>query len=258
MQSQMFEPEYLDLSDKKVLIGISGGINSAALLCFLATEYPIELKPKMVYLFAIQLKEHSPDTFDFMKDCIRYAACNFSKIKWKIKWGSVLNFFKQEKMIPHPILSPCSDKLKIEPMRQYMLEHNIDIDLIGYVRTERNRINRQLKLANNKYHPIAHLSNNDCFCIVKREIGWYPAIYDIRNLSNNKRVFSHNNCLPCKNESGILLSNGKVTGGYKKIKVHYPEYYNNALKLSQEINSYWGRKEKEPDDSGFCRICEFL
>ena len=44
MQINMFN-EFTDFSDKKVLIGLSGGINSMALLCVLS-QYPDNLKPK--------------------------------------------------------------------------------------------------------------------------------------------------------------------------------------------------------------------
>jgi len=262
MQAQILKPEHKDFSKLKVLIGISGGINSAALICYLASEYPKELQPKEVHLFAVQLKEHSPDTFSFMKDCIRYAASHFDCIRWKVKWGSALKFFKNENMIPHPILSPCSEQLKIIPMLEYTEEHNIDLDLIGYVRTEQNRISKQLKKAKDKYHPIAHLSDEDCFSLVDREIGWHPAIYDIKEWRGKKykRVFTHNNCLVCKNMSGYLKPDGEVKGQYADVKLYYPEYYEKSLATAQKIRSYWGRvkKDENNDDFGACQICMFM
>lgn len=253
MQLQMFDPSHTDFSKNKVLIGISGGINSAALLCYLASEYPAEFRPREVHFFAVQLKEHSPDTFRFMKDCIRYGAKKFDNVRWCVSWGSVNRFFEGKNMIPHPILSPCSEHLKIIPMNKYREKHNIEVDLIGYVREERSRINRQLKKSKGKYHPIAHLSNEDCFSLVKREIGWYPAIYDIRR--NGKRVFTHNNCLPCKNMSGKLTLE-EATGQYASVKLYFPEYYQAAVDLSEKIASYWGRNDDQ--DMGECKICEYL
>lgn len=248
-----------DLSGKKVLIGLSGGINSAGLLCYLASEFLPQFKPQEIHLLAIQLKEHSPDTFKFMKDCIRYAAGKFPCVRWSVRWGSVIKFFEEKNMIPHPMLSPCSEELKIIPINQYIAKHKIDLDLIGYVRSEKNRINRQIKNikkrngVQNKAHPIAHLSDEDCFYLVDREIGWHPAIYDIKD-ENDERVFSHNNCLPCKNFDGVLTPDGCANGEYLNVKLYYPEYFNQAAELSCKIGSYWGRKS---DFDGYCRFCEF-
>lgn len=49
MQTEMFI-EHPDYSDKNVLIGLSGGINSMAVLCWIA-KIPEELKPKKLFLF---------------------------------------------------------------------------------------------------------------------------------------------------------------------------------------------------------------
>lgn len=250
-------PQVMDLSSKKVLIGLSGGINSAGLLCYLASEYPDEMKPKELHLLAIQLKEHSPDTFKFMKACIRYAVGKFDCIRWAVRWGSVIKFFDEENMIPHPILSPCSEHLKIIPINEYMARHRIDLDLIGYVRSERSRINRQLDRLQSrgtpdiKAHPIAHLSDDYCFYLVDREIGWHPEIYDIKD-KRGKRVFHHNNCLPCKNMEGVLAGN-RASKDYRNVKLYYPEYYQQAKELSDRIGSYWGRKR---DFDGYCKFCE--
>ena len=259
MQLQMFEPEYLDLSEKRVLLGLSGGINSAALLCFLATQYPEQYRPAELHLYAIELEEHSPDTFQFTKACIRYAARHFSKIRWYIKWGSALRFFEDENMIPHPILSPCSEHLKIIPMLDYYERHNLDIDLIGYVRTERSRMMRQSRKSAIKYYPIAHLSNDDCFEIVDREIGWHPAIYDIRDPRTGKRVFNHNNCLPCQKGDGFLDDSGDSSGYYTNVEMYFPEYFEKARVTAEKTGSYWGRKQRDDNpDLGGCPICELL
>ena len=55
----------MDFHGKKVLIGLSGGINSMALLCWLG-ELPKELHPAELHLFYADFKEHSPDTLQFV------------------------------------------------------------------------------------------------------------------------------------------------------------------------------------------------
>lgn len=241
MQEELF---YDDLSDKKVLIGISGGINSAGLLCYLASVYPIEFRPKEIYLFYAHFSEHSPDTGRFAIACIRYALNNFSCVHWKITFNSVLRFFMEKKFIPHPMFSPCSEHLKYIPMQDYRIANNIDYDLIGFVKTERSRINRQIRKGiEYKKYPIAHLSDIDCLLIVDREIGWHPMIYDISN-GKHGYAFQHNNCLPCKNMSAEQI---RLTRKY------YPEYMKKADKLAAELGSYWGRE----DTDGACGYCNF-
>lgn len=266
IQQEFINRHPLDLSGKRVLLGLSGGINSAAILCYLASEQPPECKPLELHIFAIQLKEHSPDTFRFMKDCIRYAAKHFA-IRWTIKWGSVLKLFAKKNTIPHPMLSPCSEILKQIPLDNYRLKNSLDLDLIGFVRSEQNRIKRQAKFNHGQFiYPIAHLSDDDCFDLVKREIGWYPAIYDIRR--NGERVFKHNNCLPCKNMQGVLLPGSKPTKDYQDVALYYPGYFEVAEKLADDLNSYWGRVKKVKADNqlsffedgesmdGYCHFCE--
>lgn len=48
-----------EFEDKNILIGLSGGINSAAVLLWL---YESGVKPKSLHLFYAHFTEHSPDT----------------------------------------------------------------------------------------------------------------------------------------------------------------------------------------------------
>ncbi len=238
-----FDNYKIDFSNQSILIGLSGGINSMAVLCWLV-ELPNEYKPKELHLFGADFVEHSPDTPKFVADGIRYARKNFQNLKVKITRNSVIKYFRKSKMIPHPMLSPCSRELKIEPMKKYIEENGIDLDLIGYVREEKRRIEKQIQRgAKNKTYPISHYTNEECFEIVKRHIGWYPAIYDI--MENGKRVFTHNNCLPCKN---------MTTKQMQKVEMYFPTYWNKANELTCEIGQHWGR---EADTAiNVCKVCE--
>lgn len=241
-----------DLSNKRVLCSLSGGINSAGLLCYLGSEYPQELRPKWIFLFYVHLDEHSPDTMGFVEDCVKWARGKFERVIYQVYLaGSVLDFFEKQNMIPHPMFSPCSEQLKIIPIHHFMDRCQIEFDLIGYVRTEKNRISRQLKKDKSKIHLIGHLTDDDCFEITKKEIGWYPAIYDIKD-EKGKRIFAHNNCLPCKNMIG-MMNGDKATGQYKDVQLYYPEYFDKAAKTTNKIGSYFGRKK---DFDGHCKFCE--
>lgn len=239
----LFE-DFDDYSDKNVLVGLSGGINSAAVLCWLA-GVPEDCKPKELHLYYAHFNEHSDDTLPFVLDLWTYATTKFKDVRYYQTDNSVLEYFEKENMIPHPILSPCSKDLKILPMVEYAREHNIDLDLVGYVREEVKRYNRAKSKQNEveKAYPIMEYDNEWCFQIVKKEIGWYPKIYDILD-KKGKRVFKHNNCLPCKNMDGK---------DYMLVKKHFPEKYEAAEQTSKKLNQYFGRKEGYPG----CSICSF-
>lgn len=242
-----------DLSEKRVMVSLSGGINSAAVLCYLASKFPPEFRPKKIWVFYAHLKEHSPGTLRFVRDLIRYARLHF-EVETGFHFGSVIEFFWGEKFIPHPILSPCSEHLKQIPMQRFYEANNIEVDLIGYVRHERRRIRRQIeKGVEGKLYPIAHLTDEDCFELVKQEIGWYPEIYDIRE--GGKRIFLHNNCLPCKNFQGSLMADGTHSEGYSDVKKYYPVYFEKARQLAEELDGYWGRESDLA--GGHCKFCEF-
>lgn len=267
MQQQFFV-EQTDYSGKPILIGLSGGINSMAVLCWLAA-YPEELKPKVLHLFYAHFEEHSPDTLDFVLSGVEFAKTKFESVVYTQTNNSIIQFFDEQKMIPHPMAAPCTRLLKIEPMLAYMVANKITIDLVGYVRTEKRRIynmasRSESKAINgnvvnikgiDKHFPISDKDNEWCFSIVKRDIGWYPKIYDIKK--NGKRVFHHNNCLPCKNMN---------IKDFALVKKHYPEYWERAHELSEKLSLYWGRSEKDfyttfgrknQPDGQTCSVCAF-
>jgi len=232
----------IDYSQKRVLIPLSGGINSAAVLCFLGAHHPSELKPADLHLFYCHFKEHSPETMPFVADLMRWARTKFASVKLKITRNSVNQFFEQQHMIPHPSISPCSQELKIKPKMAYIEEHRIDVELIGFVKEDFRRYKRAQKYNTEKTHyPILHWSDNNCFTIVRDCIGWYPPIYDIKE--NGRRVFSHNNCLPCKN---------MTTRQLEKVARYFPKHAQAAYQTAARIpGAYWGR-----DDVPEVLICD--
>lgn len=248
MQLRLIPDEQEDFSAKKVLIGVSGGINSAAVLCHLGENWPDRKKPKELHLYYAHFQEHSADTFKFIKDQIHYARLKFSSVFIRVTRHSVLRFFKQQGMIPHPTLSPCSVDLKIQPMHLYAAGHLLDLQLVGYVRGEVKRIKRQQKKDSTSFshYPIREWSDEDCFSFVRSVIGWYPKIYDIKE--RGKRVFRHNNCLPCKNMSEPQLV---------QVGKYYPDRKEKADILANEIGAYWGRNVKL-NDPLMCDNCERL
>ena len=217
---------------EKVLIGLSGGINSMAVLCWL---HESGIVPSELHLYYAHFQEHSPDTYPFVRDGIRFARKNFQNVHVKVTRTSVIRFFGEQKMIPHPIQSPCSRLLKIVPITKYAVDNGIEHDLVGYVKQElKRRTARQKPVADaalKKHYPIGAFDDDWCFEIVDRYIGWHPAIYDIKS-ADGKRTFKHNNCLPCKNMD---------VRDMEKVKAHFPEYHAEAMALTDRLGKYWGR-----------------
>lgn len=268
-----------DYEGKRVMIGLSGGINSAAVLCYLNKF--VEYKPKTLHLFHANFIEHSPDTLRFVRDQVEYARRNFAHVVYEQSDNSILQHFEEQKIIYTPKFSGCTRMLKIEPIIDFMHRHKIDIDLVGYVRGEYSRIQRQVERGvKDKEYLISHLSNEDCFSLVEKEIGWYPEIYSL--LWNDKRiipyiyarrdelhpqqfaiiekyaqrgygyggarrVFKHNNCLPCKNmhQWEIFI-----------LKLFFPDYHAKAMETAEKLGGYWGRKaEENPEIETTCSVC---
>lgn len=280
MQLSIFEIlQDVSYSDKRVMIGLSGGINSMAALSYLATC--VDEKPDELFLYYAHFEEHSPDTQNFVLAGVEYAEKHFQKVTFEQSQNSVIQFFREQKMIPQPAVTPCTRLLKILPMVEFMKRHSIDVDIVGYVRHEWSRINRQIaKGVENKEYLIRHLSDEDCFSLVEKEIGWYPEIYRLRwddvrikqalkkyghelhpsqlriisdysesgynHRRQSYRVFKHNNCLPCKNmhQWEIFL-----------LRIFYPDYLKNAMDLADELGAYWGRSNEVVNENSDCAVC---
>ena len=285
MQLEMFEVlQDHNYTDKRVAIGLSGGINSAAVLCYLVDQVQPEDRPNTLHLFYAHFSEHSPDTYSFVLACVDFARKHFNNVVFETTNNSMNRFCTDSlKSIPPPQSAACTRILKIEPMMQFMAKYQIDVDLVGYVREEKRRITRQqqrLKEKLTKQYPIQHLSNEDCFNLVKKHIGWYPEIYNIfwtdpkiktyiktntwldanqkklllsranRGYGDKvqKRVFGHNNCLPCKNMQGWELA---------LVECFYPALYNQAMQTACKLNKYWGRKGHYSNENTSCTWCAF-
>ena len=259
----------MDYRNEIVCCPLSAGINSMAVLCWLANQ---EYKPKDIYIFYAHLKEHSEESMDFVLAGVEYAKKHFENVIFEYTENSAIDFFREEKMIPHPKFAPCTEELKIKPANLFLSKYNCTIDLVGYVRNENRRIlNMEKKrlpdLFLQKHFPISDLTDDNCFEIVKKEIGWYPKIYDykwndigfiefvnkrindfdeynqkiiLKDLGKDKKVFNHNNCLPCKNMNIKQLV---------CVEYFFPEFHKKSIELSKELNSYWGREESNYIDA---------
>jgi 3'-phosphoadenosine 5'-phosphosulfate sulfotransferase (PAPS reductase)/FAD synthetase len=237
LQNPLLAASVVDFRNSKVMLGLSAGINSMAVLVWLAHQIT---KPKTIYIFYAHFKEHSPDSLEFVLAGVEYAKKHFENVVYEQTNNSVIDFFRQMKMIPHPTIAPCTRLLKIMPALEFASKHNCTVDLVGYVKNEMRRVkNMRSKGADNlfmtKHFPILHFTNEDCFDVVKEHIGFYPKIYDLRD-AKGKRIFTHNNCLPCKN---MQLDD------YKEVQLYFPEYWQLAEDLAAELQKHWGRSKED-------------
>jgi 3'-phosphoadenosine 5'-phosphosulfate sulfotransferase (PAPS reductase)/FAD synthetase len=236
-QTHLLAPAVYDYSKSKVMLGLSAGINSMATLVWFAHQ---PNRPKTIYIFYAHFKEHSCDSLEFVLAGVEYAKKHFENVVYEQTNNSVIEFFREIKAIPHPTIAPCTRILKIMPAIEFASKHNCTIDLVGYVKNEARRVKNMNKngasnLFLTKVFPILHFTNEDCFDIVKEHIGWYPKIYDLRD-EKGKRIFTHNNCLPCKN---MQLDD------YKDVKLYFHQYWQQAEDLAAELQKYWGRSKEE-------------
>lgn len=257
---------------QKVLLGLSGGINSAALECWLAAA-PEHEKPAELHLLTHQFAEHSPDTRRFIDAVRAHAKANFPCVVVAETENSVLGFFEQRGMIPHPKLAVCTAVLKVEPSMVYMIRHDIRINVVGYVEKEQKRIANMdrkgertdfgvfLPSGTESQFLLRHFTDEWCLQVVDREIGWHPAIYDLRwndlgfmswmqtklptltgydlraveaRLGTTAPVFEHNNCLPCKNmHLWQMLC----------VEYFFPTEWAAARATQETIGAHWGRDD---------------
>lgn len=215
------------MKDRSVLVGLSGGINSMAVLLWLMDQPE---QPRTVHLYYAHFRQHSADTWSFVRAGIEMARAHFADVRVRVTRNDVLQYFRDQNMIPHPMNSPCSKNLKILPMQRYRVEHGIDVDLVGFVKEERTRIERAAKYGAGSLYPIAQFTDQWCLDLCRERIGWVPAIYDIQR--NGRRVFRHNNCLPCKN---------MTTDQLKDVAEHFPKEHAEAMELAADLGKYWGR-----------------
>lgn len=237
-------------------------------------------------MYYAHFDEHSSDTIDFVDAIFKYCKKSFEfPVFTKKADNSILGFYRKIGSIVPPMSAACTKILKIFPIAKYMESHEIDYDLIGYVRGEENRVKRQIKRgAIKKLHPITHITDKDCFDLVRSEIGWYPSIYDITwrdkriieaiesgaldwladnqmkilkkyssrgygYTKRNIRVFKHNNCLPCKNMHAWELAT---------VQIFFPKYFNDAMKTAEELDKYFGRLGEFSDGMpSSCTYCSF-
>jgi hypothetical protein len=130
------------------------------------------------------------------------------------------------------------------------------LDLVGYVREERRRVERMRARGRSLSggavrYPICHLSDAECLALVDRHLGWHPMIYDLRR-EDGRPSFRHANCLPCKNMNAGQLA---------EVERHFPERMAAARAMAERVTQargepvYWGRPSDYPGDP--CAVCAF-
>src|SRR5690554_6246603 len=110
-----------DYRNEKVCLGLSAGIHAMTVLWWLANY---QYTPNDIYIFYAHFKEHSPDSLEFVLSGVEYAKKHFDNVIFQYTENSIIDFFEQQKMIPHPTFAPCTSDLKIKPVNRFIYKHN--------------------------------------------------------------------------------------------------------------------------------------
>jgi 3'-phosphoadenosine 5'-phosphosulfate sulfotransferase (PAPS reductase)/FAD synthetase len=232
-----------------IVAWFSCGATSAVTCKLILEQYP---EAEIIY---IETGSHHPDNQRFVTDCEKWYG---KKIKiLQSKYTSVMDVVRRTRFINSPRGAACTTLLKTRVRQQYEYEYPETTHYAwGFEDTkkERNRAERMC----NRYPGYIHLfpliekrlDKANCLCILEKARIELPQMY--------KLGYRNNNCIGC------------VKGGagyWNKIRVDFPEIFNEMAKIEKEIGhscmqKYFlddlppdaGRNQKEimPECSIFC------
>lgn len=177
------------------------------------------------------VKEEHPDNLRFLKDCEQWFGQAITVLVNEKYGGSVVEVNRRERFINGKDGAPCTKYLKRE-LRQRFAQVG-DIDVFGFTAEEQERLDRMID-ANNEVRVLAPLIDGGldkgaCLSIIERAGIELPVMY--------RMGYDHNNCIGC------------VKGGawyWNKIRVDFPERFQEQIQIEQEIGHPTLRINKQP------------
>ncbi len=139
---------------EKIGIGVSGGKDSTALLIWAIENFP---NSKIYPIFADTGWEH-PDTYDYLYYLEDTLGVHVYRVKSK-KYADMIDLIRQKKMFPGPRRRICTYYLKIEPIRDFLIENNIKVHMQGTRKRESlTRKKMYSKYSPSEYYPASIFS----------------------------------------------------------------------------------------------------
>jgi len=215
----------------KVVSNFSGGITSAV-----AIKEALRFFPEMEIVF-IDTGSHHPDTARFINDCSMWFGKEIVVLKSTYK--NIFDVIKKTKFINSSKGAACTRLLKTKVRRAYENSNNVDIYIWGfeYSAKEVKRAER-IKKSNPVFKHISPLIDKK---ITKSNALYLLEEAGIRKPKMYELGYQNNNCIGC------------VKGGmgyWNKIRVDFPEVFNEMVKLEKEIGhsclKFFNGYETEP------------
>jgi hypothetical protein len=196
------------------VVWLSAGVSS-----FIA-GYLAKNVGKYIY---IDIKDQHPDSMRFIKDCQKVLDREIEILK-SSEFDDVASVVRKFKFINSPHGAACTGMLKRKVRKHWESDHvNEQLTYVwGFDKNETNRAERLQKTMFEFKHEFPlidkNLSKEECHGMLERLGIKRPVMYDLG--------YSNNNCVGC------------VKGGmgyWNKIRVDFPEVFNQRAKLEREI-----------------------
>jgi hypothetical protein len=196
------------------VVWLSAGVSS-----FIA-GYLAKNVDKYIY---IDIKDQHSDSMRFIKDCQKVLDREIEILK-SSEFDDVASVVRKFKFINSPHGAACTGMLKRKVRKHWESDHvNEQLTYVwGFDKNETNRAERLQKTMFEFKHEFPlidkNLSKEECHGMLERLGIKRPVMYDLG--------YSNNNCVGC------------VKGGmgyWNKIRVDFPEIFNQRAKLEREI-----------------------
>lgn len=171
----------------------------------------------------IDVPDQHPDSMRFIKDCEKYLGRDITILR--SKYESVEDVCRRNRYINGPSGAPCTKHLKKLVRLQWEHDHpGVYTYVWGFDNNEIKRAVRMSEIFSEYYHEFPlidhNLSKEDAHGMLNKMGIKRPVMYDLG--------YPNNNCIGC-------VKGGQ--GYWNKIRVDFPEVFNNRLKMEQDIGA---------------------
>lgn len=198
-----------------IISWFSAGVDSA-----IATKLAIEKYPNIKIIY-IHIEDQHSDTIRFVKDCESWFNKKIEVLQSELK--SVNNACLKSSFLASPKGASCSKLLKRRVRKEYEMNFNTKFTYIwGFDCSEKSRAERMKENDQNNDHIFPLIEKS----ITKIRAHGMLAKAGIKRPLMYELGYPNNNCIGC-------LRGGM--GYWNKIKIDFPEVFQNRCKLEEKI-----------------------